>query len=319
MRRDYRATDSVNLLMAELKTASRWSTSMRAYVGLVKPRIIELLLATTLPALFLASEGWPNLGTAIATLLGGAMAAAGANVLNNVFDRDIDSVMPRTHGRSLVTGQIGLGTAVALGLILSVFSVAWFAVFTTPLAALLTALAIISYVVGYTMILKRRTSQNIVWGGVAGCFPVLIGWASVTNTLTWLAWVLFLLVFFWTPAHYWPLAVSLRDDYAAAKVPMLPVVAKPRVVIKNVISYTAITIGLSIGFYWVAGLSLVYLFGALALGALFAYSVYRLWVVVRDQPDITFLGLTAPAMKVFQVSIAYLAGLSLVICIDVVI
>ena len=305
--------------MAQSETQSRRVSKLGAYLGLIKPRIIELLLATTLPALFLASEGWPNLWTALATLFGGAMAAAGANVLNNVFDRDIDSVMPRTHGRSLVTGTISPVTATALGLVLSVLSVAWFAVFTTPLASLLTALAIVSYVVGYTMILKRRTSQNIVWGGVAGCFPVLIGWAAVTNSLTWASWTLFLLVFFWTPAHYWPLAVSLRDDYAAARVPMLPVVSKPRKVIKNVGAYTAITIAFSVALYWVASLSLIYLGGALALGGFFAYSVYRLGAVVKAEPEITYLGLTSPAMRVFQVSIAYLAGLSLVICLDVVV
>jgi len=320
VRRDYRAKgDSVNLPMTPSRTQNHRVSRLGAYVGLIKPRIIELLLATTLPALFLASGGWPNVWTALATLVGGAMAAAGANVLNNVFDRDIDSVMPRTHGRSLVTGAISPITATALGIVLSVLSVAWFAVLTTPLASLLTALAIVSYVIGYTMILKRRTSQNIVWGGVAGCFPVLIGWAAVTNSLTWTAWTLFFLVFFWTPAHYWPLAVSLRDDYAAAKVPMLPVVSTPGAVIKNVAAYTAITIAFSVGLYWVADLSLIYLVSAVALGGFFAYSVYRLSTVVKSEPDVTYLGLTAPAMRVFQVSIAYLAGLSLVICLDVVV
>lgn len=319
MPRDYRGADNVNPYMAATSVGNSVRSQISAYIALFKPRIIELLLATTLPALFLASGGWPKLNIALATLIGGALAAAGANVLNNVYDRDIDSLMPRTHGRSLVTGQISPVTATSLGLILSVISVAWFAVLTTPLAAVLTAFAIVSYVLGYTMVLKRRTSQNIVWGGVAGCFPVLIGWAAVTNSLAWPAVVLFLLIFFWTPAHYWPLAVSLRDDYAAAKVPMLPVVATPKVVMRNVAWYTIATVALSLALYWVAELSVIYLIGAAVLAIFFAWSVWGLNSVIKAEPDISYLGLTAPAMRVFHVSIAYLAGLSLVICLDVVI
>ncbi len=305
--------------MQSTRTESRLGKTVLGYVALTKPRIIELLLATTLPALFLASGGWPDLWVAIATLLGGAMAAGGANVLNNVLDRDIDSVMPRTHGRSLVTGDISVVSATSLGVALSVISVAWFAAFTTPLASVLAAAAIVSYVVGYTMILKRRTSSNIVWGGIAGCFPVLIGWAAVTGSLSWTAVIFFVLIFFWTPAHYWPLAVSLRDDYEKAGVPMLPVVARPIAVVNKVIAYTVATLTASLALYFIAGLGLTYLAGAIILGAWFSWAVWRLRRVVVANPEIEYLGLTPSAMKVFHVSIAYLAGLSLVICLDVVI
>lgn len=305
--------------MESTRSESRTRRRMFDYVALTKPRIIELLLATTLPALFLAAGGWPDLWIAMATLVGGALAAAGANVLNNVLDRDIDSVMPRTHGRSLVTGDISVVSATSVGVALSVISVAWFAALTTPLASVLAAAAIVSYVVGYTMILKRRTSSNIVWGGVAGCFPVLIGWAAVTGSLSWAALVLFVLIFLWTPAHYWPLAVSLRDDYKKANVPMLPVVARPQQVADKVIAYTLATLAASVALYFVADLGPIYLAGAVILGAWFGWSVWRLRSVVIENPDMEYLGLTAPAMRVFHVSIAYLAGLSLVICIDVVI
>jgi protoheme IX farnesyltransferase len=305
--------------MQSTRTESRFRRNLLSYVALTKPRIIELLLATTLPALFLASGGWPNLWVATATLLGGAMAAGGANVLNNVLDRDIDSVMPRTHGRSLVTGSISVVSATSLGVVLSVISVAWFAAFTTPLASVLAAAAIVSYVVGYTMILKRRTASNIVWGGIAGCFPVLIGWAAVTGSLSWTALIFFVLIFFWTPAHYWPLAVSLRDDYELAGVPMLPVVARPKAVVNKVIAYTVATLAASLVLYFVAGLGVIYLAGAIILGAWFSWAVWRLRSLVVANPEMEYLGLTPSAMKVFHVSIAYLAGLSLVICLDVVI
>lgn len=305
--------------MQQTRGESRTRTSFFNYLTLTKPRIIELLLATTLPALFLATGGWPDLWVAVATLLGGAMAAGGANVLNNVLDRDIDSVMPRTHGRSLVTGSISVVSATSFGVALSVISVAWFAAFTTPLASVLAAAAIVSYVVGYTMILKRRTSSNIVWGGIAGCFPVLIGWAAVTGSLSWTAFVLFGLIFFWTPAHYWPLAVSLRDDYQKAGVPMLPVVATPQQVVTKVVTYTVATLASSVALYFVAGLGWAYLIGAVILGLWFIWSVFRLRAVVVSDPKVEYLGLTPAAMSVFHVSIAYLAGLSLFICIDVII
>ena len=298
---------------------NRAPNKIMQYVALTKPRIIELLLATTLPALFLASAGWPNLWVALATLLGGTMAAAGANVLNNVLDRDIDSVMPRTHGRGLVTGDISVVTATTLGVTLSVVAVAWFAAFTTSLASVFTAAAIVSYVVGYTMILKRRTTSNIVWGGVAGCFPVLIGWAAVTGSVSWSALVLFALIFFWTPAHYWPLAVSLRDDYQKAGVPMLPVTASPRQVVNQVTFYTAATLATSVVLYFVADLGLIYLGGLLFLGVWFSWAVGKLRALVKSEPNIEYLGLSPSAMRVFHVSIAYLAGLSLFVCLDVVI
>ena len=197
--------------------------SLKAYVALTKPRIIELLLVTTLPTMVLAADGWPPLWLMVATLIGGTMSAASANTFNSYWDRDIDALMKRTQNRPLVTGAVSTRGALVLAWTLAVVSTAWFYfVVGSPLATLLSVLAILAYVVGYTMILKRRTPQNIVWGGAAGCMPVFIGWAAVTNSLSWTPVLLFLIIFLWTPPHYWPLSMKFRKDYAAAGVPMLP-------------------------------------------------------------------------------------------------
>ena len=206
---------------------------MKQYISLMKLRVVELLLVTTVPALFLATNGTPDLSLTFWSLLGGTLAAGGANAFNMVIESDTDKLMKRTAKRPIATGQISKRNALLFSSIISLLSLVIFYIFTTELATVLTALAIIFYIFGYTIALKRHTSQNIVWGGIAGCMPVLIGQAAVTNSLTATSWLFFLLIFFWTPPHFWALAVRYKDDYAAAGIPMLPVVAPIRSVINQ--------------------------------------------------------------------------------------
>ena len=218
-------------MTAPLLTATARSSHTRetfaAYVALTKPRIIELLLLTTLPVMFLASDGVPPLSLVVFTLVGGTLSAGSANALNCVVDADIDARMRRTRRRPLARQTVTRRSALAFGLVLGVVSTAILAVQVNWQSALLALTANVFYVVGYTMWLKPRTTQNIVWGGAAGCFPTLIGWTAVPGSLAWPPVVLFLVVFFWTPPHFWALAMRYREDYAAAGVPMLPVVARP--------------------------------------------------------------------------------------------
>jgi protoheme IX farnesyltransferase len=206
---------------------------MKNYLGLMKLRVVELLLVTTVPALFIASEGIPGVSVTFWSLLGGTLAAGGANAFNIVIEADSDRLMKRTANRPIATGQIAKKNGLMFSLFISILSLLIFYVFTTMLATLLTAIAIIFYVLIYTITLKRNTSQNIVWGGIAGCMPVLIGQAAVTNSLTTTSWLFFLVIFFWTPPHFWALAVRYKDDYAAAGIPMLPVVAPMKSVIRQ--------------------------------------------------------------------------------------
>ncbi len=206
---------------------------MKNYISLMKLRVVELLLVTTLPALFLASGGVPNIGVTFWSLFGGTLAAGGANAFNMVIEVESDQLMKRTSQRPIATGVISRNAGLAFAATISLLSLIIFYIFTTPLATLLTALAIIFYVFGYTIALKKHTSQNIVWGGIAGCMPVLIGQAAVTNSLTLTSWLFFLLIFFWTPPHFWALAVRYKDDYEAAGIPMLPVVAPIKSVINQ--------------------------------------------------------------------------------------
>ena len=203
------------------------------YISLMKLRVVELLLVTTIPALFLASNGMPKFSVTLATLIGGTLAAGSANAFNMVIESDSDKLMTRTASRPVVTGQISKKSALLFATLIGLASLAIFLIFTTFLAAGLTLFAIAFYVFGYTMLLKKNTSQNIVWGGIAGCMPVLIGQAAVTNTLTLTSWLFFLVVFFWTPPHFWALAVKYRDQYQAADFPMLPVVAPMKSVVKQ--------------------------------------------------------------------------------------
>jgi len=202
-------------------------------------RVVELLLVTTLPALFMATYAqnhahrFPPLGVTIATLIGGTLAAGASNAFNMVIEVESDRLMKRTNKRPLVSGEVTEQQAIAFSLVITILSLLIFLIFTTVLATLLTLLAILFYVVGYTIWLKRRTSQNIVWGGIAGCMPVIIGWAAITNSLSMTAWLFFFLIFFWTPPHFWALAIKYKDDYAAAGIPMLPVVASIKSVQKQ--------------------------------------------------------------------------------------
>lgn len=285
---------------------------LAAYVALTKPRVIELLLVTTLPTMILAQGGFPPIGLVLATLVGGAAAAGAANVLNCYLDRDIDQVMNRTKRRPLVTGEITPRAALLFGLALGVGSLLWLALVVNVPSALLTGGAILIYVVGYTMILKRRTPQNIVWGGAAGCMPVLIGWSSVTGGLSWAAVLLFGVIFFWTPPHYWPLSMKFRKDYAAAGVPMLPVVAAESKVAKEMIAYTVAMIACSLLLVPVAGMTWVYAVVATVLGVWFLWSNVALYRRAQD-PSRGKLR----AMSVFHGSITYLSLLSVAVAVDV--
>ena len=206
---------------------------MKNYVDLMKLRVVELLLVTTVPALFIASNGVPSISITFWSLLGGTLAAGGANSFNMVIEADSDRLMKRTANRPIATGQISKKNGLIFSTLVSILSLLVFYTFTTNLATLLTAIAIIFYVLIYTITLKRNTSQNIVWGGIAGCMPVLIGQSAVTNSLTTASWLFFMVIFFWTPPHFWALAVRYKDDYSAAGIPMLPVVAPMKSVIKQ--------------------------------------------------------------------------------------
>lgn len=282
----------------------------KSYVSLTKPRIIELLLVTTVPTMFLASDGWPNWYLVLATLIGGALAAGGANALNNVVDRDIDALMDRTAHRPLVTGKVSVRGALALGIILSLLSVIWLVSQVNTLSALFAASAIVFYVCVYTLLLKRRTSSNIVWGGAAGCFPVLIGWAAVTNSISLAPIVLFLIVFWWTPPHYWPLSMQYRKDYENAGIPMLPVVADRKKVASQIAIYSWIMVATTFVLPLVSDLSIVYLVGAVVLNVVFMREVYAL--KNRAQSD----DLEINPMKLFHWSITWLALLFFLIGLD---
>jgi protoheme IX farnesyltransferase len=283
-----------------------------AYVALTKPRIIELLLVTTIPTMILAERGFPSVGLVLATLVGGTAAAGSANTLNCYLDRDIDQIMNRTKRRPLVTGEISPRAAVVFGTVLGVLALAWFALVVNVASALLAAAAILMYVIGYTLLLKRRTPQNIVWGGAAGCMPVLIGWSAVTGGVSWTPVLLFGVIFFWTPPHYWPLSMKFRKDYAAAGVPMLPVVAADTLVAREMIAYAVGMVGCSLLLVPVAHMTWAYALVALALGVWFVWSCIGLYRRAVDPSR----GKLA-AMRVFHASITYLTLLFVAVAVDV--
>ena len=288
------------------------SARVRAHVALTKPRIVELLLATALPTTFLAAGGLPPLVPTIAVMVGGTLAAGSANTFNSVYDRDIDALMGRTFHRPAAMGVVSVRAGFAQGIVLGVLSALVLLLMANALSALLSLVAIAFYAVVYTMVLKRRTPQNIVWGGAAGCMPVLIAWAAVTGSLTWTPVVLFLIIFFWTPPHYWPLAMKFRDDYAAAGVPMLPVVATPAVVARSIVIYSWVMVAMSLVLIPVAPMGWVYGIGAAVLGAAFIAQAHGLRrKVASGAPDVT-----ATAMRLFQGSITYLALLFLLVALD---
>lgn len=283
-----------------------------AYVALTKPRIIELLLVTTVPTMILAEGGLPPLSVVLATLVGGTLAAGGANAFNSYIDRDIDRVMHRTRQRPLAVGSVSERGAWIFATILSIAAVVWLAVTTNVVAAVLAAVAIGFYVVVYTMLLKRRTSQNIVWGGAAGCMPVLIGWSAVTGSLTWAPLVLFAIIFFWTPPHYWPLSMRYRDDYAAAGVPMLPVVADRVGVARQIVAYSWVMVACSLALWPVAPLGAFYGVVAVVLGAGFLAEAHRLLRLSRRDVDEAVL----KPMRLFHGSITYLTLLFVAVALD---
>ncbi|WP_106847917.1 heme o synthase [Blastococcus sp. Marseille-P5729] len=283
---------------------------LKAYVALTKPRIIEQLLITTVPAMMLAAGGVGSVWLIVQTLIGGMLSAGSANALNCYVDRDIDSVMHRTRRRPLVRHVVAPRSAFVFGVVLGAASTAVFWYFTTPLATGLNILAILLYVVLYTMILKRRTSQNIVWGGAAGCMPVLIGWAAVSGSLALAPVIMFLIIFFWTPPHFWALAIKYRDDYAAANVPMLPVVAEPKAVTAQMLAHAVAMVGCSV-WLWPVATGPVYGVTVLLLGLWFLAETGRLHVrTVRGAP-------IAP-MRVFHMSNVYLTLVFLLIAVDAV-
>jgi len=275
------------------------------YIALMKLRVVELLLVTTLPALFLAAKGVPPLGLTIATLIGGTLAAGASNAFNMIIEVDSDRLMERTSKRPIVSGAVSETQAFVFASALTVISLVIFSVFTTLWATVLTAAAILFYVFGYTIGLKRRTSQNIVWGGIAGCMPVLIGWAAVTNSLSLTAWLFFLVIFFWTPPHFWALAIKYKDDYAAAGIPMLPVVASIKSVEKQMWFHTIGMVITSLGVNWSANLPWWCWVITVAISLGFGLELLKI-----DGPDSN-----KAAAKLFQWSITYLSVFSLLLVI----
>jgi len=271
----------------------------------MKLRVVELLLVSTLPAMVLAAKGLPDFGLAIATIFAGTLAAGSANAFNMVIESDLDKLMARTAKRPIVTGLISKTNATIFATIIGFLSLVLFWVFTTPLATLLALIAIVFYVVVYTMALKQRTSQNIVWGGAAGCMPVLIGWAAVTNSLSVTPWAFFFVIFFWTPPHFWALAIKYKDDYAAAGTPMLPVVATKGRVLGEMWFHTILMIASSIWLISSANLPTWSMAVTVALGLVFAR---QLLALKEGSPEYGKV-----AGKIFQWSITYLSLLSVVL------
>lgn len=282
------------------------------YVSLTKPRIIELLLITTFPVMFLAERDIPNAWLIIATLIGGTLSASSANVLNCYLDRDIDKLMHRTEGRPLVTGAISPRNALIFGILLGVAATLWLGLLVNWLSSLLSLAAIALYVGFYTVLLKRRTAQNIVWGGVAGCMPVFIGWAAVTDSLSWAAVVLFLVVFFWTPPHYWPLSMRFKDDYANAGVPMLPVVAEDLAVGKQIVAYSWVTVLTSFALIPIAPMGWIYTAIAVISGGVFLFEAHMLLKRAKEGAPYSVL----KPMRLFHYSISYLTLLFIGVALD---
>ena len=283
--------------------------TLKAYVSLTKPRVVELLLVVTAPTMLLAERGIPSLWLILATLVGGSLSAGSAGAFNCYLDRDIDRLMKRTKNRPLVTGELRDREALIFAWALGAASILWLGLLTNWLAAALSFGAILLYVVFYTIILKRRTPQNIVWGGVAGCMPVLIGWAAVTGDLSWPPVILFMIIFLWTPPHYWPLSMKYRSDYQAAGVPMLAVVRGRAQVGLQVILYAWATVACSLLLIPIADMGLLYSFTALVTGGWFIYETHRLYSLAIRHEHVS-------PMRVFHGSIAYLTLLFVAVGVD---
>jgi protoheme IX farnesyltransferase len=278
---------------------------LRAYVDLMKLRVVELLIITTLPAMVLAEKGLPSFGLVAATLIGGTLAAGASNAFNMVIEAETDKLMARTSKRPLVLGTVSKKNATIFASFLTVLSLAIFEIFTTNLATLLTALAIFYYVVIYTIILKPNTSQNIVWGGAAGCMPVLIGWAAVTDSLTLVPVAFFFVVFFWTPPHFWALAIKYKDDYSAAGIPMLPSVSSQSNVISQMWFHTIAMVVSSAAMIQLAKLPVWVLCATVLLGAVFTFQLFALKENSENYNKV--------AAGIFHWSITYLSLLSVLL------
>ncbi|MDH6141080.1 protoheme IX farnesyltransferase [Kitasatospora sp. GP30] len=283
-----------------------------AFVALTKPRIIELLLMSTVPVMFLAQRGVPDLWRVLAVVLGGYLSAGGANALNMYYDRDIDALMSRTERRPLVTGMVSPREALVFGITLGVVSTLWLGFLVNWLSSGLALAGLLFYVFVYTMGLKRRTAQNIVWGGIAGCMPVLVGWAAVTDSLSWAPVVLFLVIFFWTPPHYWPLSMKVRDDYAKAGVPMLPVTAGNLAVAKQIVAYSWIMVAVSLALWPLDHTSWLYPSAAAVLGAFWLKEAHGLYA--RAKAGV--VGAKLKEMRLFHWSITYLTLLMVAVAVD---
>lgn len=272
-------------------------TTVGAYIALTKPRIIELLLVTTVPTMVVAEGGLPSLWLMVATVFGGTLAAGGSHAVNMYIDRDIDALMERTKNRPLVTGVIPPRNALVFAVILEVVAFAWLWGFVNLISAVLAFVACLFYVFVYTLWLKRTSSSNIVIGGAAGAMPVLIGWTAVTGTLAWPPVILFAIIFVWTPPHFWALAVKYKDDYSAADVPMLPSVVSFRATAVRILLYTVLLWALTLVFSPVAGMGWIYLVSAIVLGAIFTAMAARLLQT----------GDSTRAMPLFAYSITYIS------------
>ncbi len=288
---------------------SRFLAKLKAYFALTKPRVIELLLIATVPAMILAEKGMPSIWLILATLFGGALSAGSANAFNCYIDADIDKLMGRTKNRPLVTGELTQREALVFAWLIGVLSVLWFGFLINWLSAVLSLAAILFYVFVYTLGLKRRTPQNIVWGGAAGAMPALIGWAAVTNEVSAAAWVLFLIVFLWTPPHYWPLSMKYLEDYRDAGVPMLPVVAKNEVVGRQIILYAWAYFASTLLLIPVAPMGWIYTAVAVVTGLWFSFESHRLYNEAKR-------GIPKNPMKLFHLSITHLTLLFLAVAID---
>ena len=275
----------------------------------MKLRIVELLLVTTVPTMIVAESGIPSLWLIVNTLVGGTLAAGGAHAFNMYIDRDIDALMERTKGRPLVTGEISPREAIVFAFVVEIIAFGWLWGLVNPLSAVLAVSATLFYVFVYSLWLKRNTTKNIVIGGAAGAVPVLVGWSAVTNGLDWPPIILFAIIFYWTPPHFWALAIRYKDDYQAAAVPMLPAVASLRTTAKRIVYYTLVLWAITLLFAPVADMGVIYVASAVVLGAVFlglAVQVYR-----NPEPD--------RAMRLFGWSISYVALLFVAMAVDVVV
>ena len=287
-------------------TNPRTDTSiLKTYVELMKLRIIELLLVTTLPAMIAAADGWPGWWLVFATLFGGTLSSAGANAINQAIDADIDRVMSRTKGRPLPTDRVSRRALLVFGSSLGVAGFVWLWATTNLLAAVLSTIGLLAYVFVYSILLKRSTTQNIVIGGAAGAVPTLVGWAAVTNSVELPAWIMFAIVFFWTPPHFWALAIRYRDDYARAGVPMLPVVVGEKRALDHMVAYTVTLVGTTLLLYTTGPVGWLYLTVAVVAGVAFLVATWLL----RDHPE--------AAMKYFGYSNVYLSVIFITIAVDV--